>query len=310
MFFKRRPAASVLTTLVAVAGLATALPADASRLRLRNTAPTISGTPALTVQATQAYAFQPTAKDAEQATLTFRIAGKPAWAAFSTRTGALTGTPSATAVGSYPNIVISVSDGQYTRSLPAFCITVTAPPAPVNHPPTLSGSPPTAATAGQPYAFQATGSDPDGQTLRYGIANRPSWSGFDTVTGVLSGTPGQADVGQYANIVISVSDGAASATLPAFAITVMAPTSGNATLSWVAPTQNVDGTPLTNLAGYRVRYGNSPTGLTNVLAIPGGAITSVVIEGLGSGTWYFTVAAYTTTSVESVPSNAVSKTIS
>ena len=26
-------------------------------------------------------------------------------------------------------------------------------------------------------------------------------------------------------------------------------------LSWVAPTQNVDGTPLTNLAGYRVYYG-------------------------------------------------------
>ena len=310
MFFTRKNAASMFATLAAVAGLAAAFPADAGKLRFRNTPPTIAGTPAPTVAANTAYAFQPIAQDAEQATLTFRITGKPAWAVFSTTTGALTGTPGTTAVGSYPNIVISVSDGRYLRSLPAFGITVTAPPAPVNHPPTIAGSPPTAATAGQPYAFQASGSDPDGQTLRYGIANRPAWAGFDTATGVLSGTPGQADVGQCANIVISVSDGTASATLPAFAITVMAPTSGTATLSWAAPTQNVDGSPLTNLAGYRVRYGNSPTGLTNVLAVPGGAITSVVIEGLGSGTWYFTVAAYTTASVESAPSTAVSKTIS
>ena len=32
---------------------------------------------------------------------------------------------------------------------------------------------------------------------------------------------------------------------------------GSATLSWTPPTQNMDGTPLTNLAGYRVYWGTS-----------------------------------------------------
>jgi hypothetical protein len=32
---------------------------------------------------------------------------------------------------------------------------------------------------------------------------------------------------------------------------------GQATLSWTAPDENTDGTPLINLAGYRIYYGTS-----------------------------------------------------
>ena len=71
--------------------------------------------------------------------------------------------------------------------------------------------------AGQAYAFQPTASDPDGQVLAFGVANKPSWADFDVATGRLSGTPGAGTAGTYSNIVISVSDGQASATLPAFA---------------------------------------------------------------------------------------------
>jgi len=81
-------------------------------------------------------------------------------------------------------------------------------------------------TPGQSYVFQAVASDPDNQTLRFGIANKPAWATFDIVTGRLSGTPAATDAGTYANVVISVSDGTASATLPAFSIVVMAPVSG------------------------------------------------------------------------------------
>ena len=307
MFFKRNSAATVLTALAATACLAFSATAEAGKRRLRNTAPTISGTPAATVQAGNAYAFQPTAYDAQGTPLAFTISGKPAWASFNASSGALTGTPATASVGSYANIIITVSDGSLKRSLPAFTITVTAPPP--NNPPTIAGSPVATATAGQPYAFKANGSDPDGQTLRYGIANKPAWASFDTLTGTLSGTPVQTDVGQYANVVISVSDGVASATLAPFSITVMAATSGTAELSWTAPTQNEDGSTLTNLSGYRVRYGNSPTSLSTQLTIPGPAVTSAVIEGLASGTWYFTVAAVNSAGVESAQSPAVHKTV-
>ena len=86
-------------------------------------------------------------------------------------------------------------------------------------------------------------------------------------------------------------------------------TSGTAELTWTAPTQNEDGTPLTNLAGYKVRYGQSPGALSQVRDIASPATTSVTIEGLSSGTWYFTVASYTNAGVESAPTGAVSKTI-
>ena len=88
-----------------------------------------------------------------------------------------------------------------------------------------------------------------------------------------------------------------------------APVVGFAELQWTAPTRNDDGSPLTDLAGYKVRYGQSPGALTQVVNVAGGAITSARIEGLAAGTWYFTVASYTTTGVESAQTGAVSKSI-
>ncbi len=89
-----------------------------------NRAPTISGTPATTVNVGSAFDFRPTAADADGDALTFSIGNKPAWAAFNTSTGRLSGTPAAADAGSYANIVISVSDGKSSAALPAFAIAV------------------------------------------------------------------------------------------------------------------------------------------------------------------------------------------
>jgi hypothetical protein len=270
-----------------------------------NRAPTISGTPATSVQAGTAYSFQPTASDPDGDTLTFSIQNRPSWATFSTSTGRLSGTPSA--AGTFSNIVISVSDGRGgTASLAAFTITVTQA---ANRAPTISGNPATSVQAGTAYSFQPTASDPDGDTLTFSIQNRPSWATFSTSTGRLSGTPSAA--GTFSNIVISVSDGrGGTASLPGFAITVSAPVTGSATLTWTAPTQNTDGSPLTNLAGYKILYGTSPGSLTNVITINNPGLTTYVIDNLPAGTWYFGMRAVNSQSVESATTNIVSKTIS
>ena len=65
-----------------------------------------------------ARAFQPSASDADGDALSFSISNKPGWAGFNTGTGRLNGTPTQT--GSHSSIVISVSDGTDTVSLPAF----------------------------------------------------------------------------------------------------------------------------------------------------------------------------------------------
>jgi len=275
---------------------------------VQNRAPTISGSPATAVTEGSAYAFQPIGTDPDGDPLTFSATGVPSWATFNSSTGKMSGTPAKGAAGTYSGIVISVSDGKLSASLPAFSIVVSTAP---NGAPTISGTPATTVTAGQAYSFVPTASDPDGQTLGYGIANKPSWATFDINTGRLSGTPDESNVATYSNIVISVSDGQLSATLPAFSLTVKSatPVVGSADLTWTAPTQNEDGSALTNLAGYKIRYGTSPAALNQVVTVANPATTSTSIGNLAAGTWYFTVASYTNTGVESAPAGPVYKTI-
>jgi hypothetical protein len=87
------------------------------------------------------------------------------------------------------------------------------------------------------------------------------------------------------------------------------PVTGSATLSWDPPTQNTDGTPLTDLAGYYIHYGNSADDLTQTIAVQGGGVSEYEITNLAQGTYYFAVTAYTSDGTESPASNVASKTI-
>ena len=269
-----------------------------------NTPPVISGSPATSVTVGGAYAFQPTASDANGNPLTFAIVNRPAWATFSTTTGRLSGTP--TVAATHASIGISVSDGIATTALPAFSIAVS--PAP-NSPPTISGTPTTSINAGSAYVFQPTAADADGNTLVFSIANAPSWTTFSTTTGRLSGTPSASQVGTYANVVISVSDGSTSRSLPAFSITVTQVSLGSATLSWTAPTLNTDGSALTNLSGYRIYYGTNASALTQTVQLSGSGLTTYLISNLSPATYYFALTAYNTQNAESDRSVIVSKII-
>ena len=287
MKFKR---AILFTTLAALLASA-AMPASAARKRTRNTntAPVISGTPSPSVQATFAYSFTPTASDAQNDTLTFYVSNKPAWASFSSSTGKLAGTPSATQAGTYSNISIRVSDGlksSYLRNSPA------------------------SVTVGNAYAFTPKASDADGNMLSFSVSNKPAWVVFSTATGSMTGSPTSAQAGTYSGIGISVSDGTSTASLPAFTITVnQAAVAGTAALSWSAPTQNTDGTALTDLAGFKVYHGTSATALNDVVELQGAAWSSYTYPQLAPGTHYFAVSAYTSAGAESTLSAVGSKLI-
>lgn len=211
-----------------------ALPAFSIQVRgPDNRQPTISGSPATTVQAGQTYSFQPSASDPDNDTLTYAIANKPIWASFSTSTGRLSGTPTAQQVGNYLSIKITASDGRGGSASLTFAIEVKAAP---NSAPTITGSPSTSVDAGAAYSFTPTANDPDRDPLSFTIQNQPAWATFDRLTGRLSGTPTSAQVGTYAGIAISVSDTRASATLAAFSITVNTPANDPPTISGTPPT--------------------------------------------------------------------------
>lgn len=176
-----------------------------------------------------------------------------------------------------------------------------------NQAPTISGTPATTVVVGAAYSFTPTSSDPNGDTRTFSITGKPSWATFNTLTGALTGTPTAA--GTHAGIVISVSDGnGGTASLSAFTITVASAT-GSAVLTWTAPTLNSDGTPLTDLTGYKVYYGTNPTSLTTSVSIANGT-TSATIPNLATGvTYYFAIASLSASGGEGNRSNVASKTI-
>jgi hypothetical protein len=162
---------------------------------------------------------------------------------------------------------------------------------------------------GTAYAFQPTASDPDGNARTFAVANAPAWGSVNAATGRRSGTPGAQYVGTTSGIVITVSDGTLTASLPAFSITVQAVATGSATLSWTPPTQNTDGSPLTNLAGYRIYWGTQQGSYPNSVTLNNAGLTSYVVESLAPGTWFFVATAVNTVGAESPFSGVASKTI-
>ncbi len=85
--------------------------------------------------------------------------------------------------------------------------------------------------------------------------------------------------------------------------------SGTATLTWVAPTTNTDGTPVTPLTGFTIYYGTAQGSLTQSVPVSGAATTTYEITGLASGTWYFAASANAADGTQSTQSNIGSKTI-
>ena len=81
------------------------------------------------------------------------------------------------------------------------------------------------------------------------------------------------------------------------------------TVSWAAPLENVDGTALTDLAGFVIVYGTSTDALSQSVYIDNPSIDRYLLEDLSAGTWYFGVKAYSTSGAESELSTLVSKTL-
>lgn len=129
-----------------------------------------------------------------------------------------------------------------------------------------------------------------------------SWSSTNatacTASGSWTGTKSLSGSQTVTNITAN-----ASYTLTCKAADVL----GSASLSWVLPTKNTDGSTLTNLAGSRISYGTSATALAQAVQISDPGIARYVVGNLAAGTWYFGIKAYTSTGVESSLSNVTSK---
>jgi hypothetical protein len=176
----------------------------------------------------------------------------------------------------------------------------------------ISGTPARSAFVGRLYSFMPRLAAPRGAEPLFTITNKPSWSFFDAKTGQLSGTPATREIGIFQGIQISVTSGPLRAALPPFSITVTPPnpvtlpspvappdpvapprTAATAvTVSWLAPTDNINGTVLTDLKGYKIHYGGAPRNYSGTIQVSNPGLTTYVVENLSPGRYYFAVTAY------------------
>jgi hypothetical protein len=160
------------------------------------------------------------------------------------------------------------------------------------------------------FGFTPGSSDPAGRKLTFSVNTKPSWASFDSTTGRIQGTPGSTSVGTTSNIIITASDGVASASLKPFSITVVGTAAnGSATVSWLPPTTDTTGKPLVGLAGYQIKYGTSAGNLSQTIQVANAGLTTYVVSNLTPGTYYFGVEAYTASGAQSTLSSLVSKTL-
>jgi len=185
----------------------------------------------------------------------------------------------------------------------------TQPPSAVNQAPEISGSPTSTVLVGNSWTFTPSAIDPDGDDLTFSIVNRPSWASFNATTGRLSGTPVQGEEGVYDNVEVSVSDAEMTTSLPAFSITVTQVATGSVTLTWTPPTMNTDGSPLTDLAAYKIYYGLTQGNYTNQIRIDNPGLSSFVVDNLSPNTYFFVSTAINSAGIESDISNVASSIV-
>ena len=186
--------------------------------------------------------------------------------------------------------------------------------APENQAPVISGVPAGSVVADAAYAFTPSASDPDGDSLSFSVENLPSWASFDSQTGTISGTPLEADVGVYANVSVSVSDGELSASISAFDIEVQTSSvaTGSLSLRWAAPSTRTDGSALelTEINGYCIYLGDASDNLQMELDLNDGLADSHTFTDLPVGTYFVAVTAYDTEGNYSSFSNTIEVSVS
>ena len=116
-------------------------------------------------------------------------------------------------------------------------------------------------------------------------------------------------MGAYEDIVVSVSDGRATSSLPAFSIAVSQDELGSVTLEWMPPQANEDGSYAGDLAGYFIYWGTEPGVYDQNVRIDNVGLTAYVVDGLRPATYYFAATAFNSSGVESGYSNEVERVV-
>ena len=207
----------------------------------------------------------------------------------------------------------TVSDGKGGSATGAVTITVAPKP---NTPPVADAD---SASTTSPNAVTvnllANDTDDDGDTLSV-TANTAPANGSVTISGGSATYTPAAGFSGSDGFSYTVSDGkggtsSGTVTLTVEAAPAPAVISGSAILNWSVPTTRSNGAPLSmaEIAGYEIYLLAESTGVTSVIALDDGSLTSYTIDGLSADTYHFSMAAKDSDGNLSALSAVVSKVI-
>jgi hypothetical protein len=237
------------------------------------------------------------------------FAGQKAFAMqLSAASGASVGSPASTTVTIYGNGTV----GRVQLSAPTYSVSQKAGTLTISIDRTGSASGWAAVTyatangtavAGSDYtsergAVSWANGDMSPKTFSIPISNAKPFAGTKTLAIAIAGAKGALMGTSNTSAIVTIDGDGTGGT-----------TTGTATLSWTAPTVDTNGQPITDLAGYNIYYGKSPTTMTSVIAVNNPASGSYTIGNLAAGTWYFAVASYNTQAMVSPLTAVVSKSI-
>jgi len=103
--------------------------------------------------------------------------------------------------------------------------------------------------------------------------------------------------------------GSSAATSNESAADPPAASSNAVTLNWTPPTENTNGSPLTNLIGYNIHYGTASGDYAQTISVSNAGIATYVVDNLTPGTYYFSVGAVNSQGTESPLSSQVTATV-
>ncbi len=173
-------------------------------------------------------------------------------------------------------------------------VTVTVPAVPIV---SLSASPTSIASGGS-------------STMTWSSTNATSCTASGGTSGALATSGSQTTGALSATTTYTLScTGSGGSASHSATVTVTPAATGAVTLSWVPPTTNSNGTPVTPLTGYTIYYGKSASSLTQSIVVSGESTTSYTVTGIASGTWYFALDADASDGTQSALSNVASRTI-
>jgi hypothetical protein len=160
------------------------------------------------------------------------------------------------------------------------------------------------------------------RTLRYYIGG---WNSTGRITISLAGAPTysatftssttfskvvtvkfRADAATAVKVTYTQTAGGGSINMQAAALSQAG---GSATLTWQLPAGNTDGTPLTDLAAFKVYWGTAQGVYPSSVQVANTAALTHTVTGLAAGTWYFVVTALNAKGVESPYSNVWQKAV-